>query len=401
MSHSVHSVDTQSRYALVFSSLGHGTMHMLTAFFFVMVLALEQSWQLPYHELIRLWTLGALLVGVCAIPAGWIADRWSAPGMLVLMFLGMGLACLACALAQSPWQLMLGLSALGVFAAIYHPVGIPWLVRSARASGKALGINGIFGGLGMAGAGAITGVLVDLFSWRVAFAVPGLASVLTGIAMAWAWRSGRLGEGLSATHAGEPVQRALVLRVFATMLVTMFCLGFAYQVCQTAFPKVFDLRLQGALGGGTAGVGMLITGVYTVAALVQVLGGHLADRYPLKWIYLGGFVFQVPVMLWLGSAAGLPLVVVATAAVLLTTISLPAENMLLSRYSPARHQGLAFGVKFVLAFGTAPVAISFVSWLSARGAGLDLLFQFLALLAAVAAVASLTLPAQREQAAAS
>ena len=75
--------------------------------------------------------------------------------------------------------------------------------------------------------------------------------------------------------------------------------------------------------------------------------------------------------------------------------------MLLSRYSPARHQGLAFGVKFVLAFGTAPVAISFVSWLSARGAGLDLLFQFLALLAAVAAVASLTLPAQREQAAAS
>jgi len=384
----------QSRYALVFSSLGHAYMHMLTAFFFVLVLALESSWKMPYHELIRLWTVGALLVGVCAIPAGWIADRWSAPGMLVLMFLGMGLACLGSAMAGSPFQLMLGLSALGVFASIYHPVGIPWLVRSVRASGKALGVNGIFGGLGMAAAGIITGVLVDLGNWRVAFAVPGAISVLTGLVMAWAWRSGRLSEGLPRTGPGGDVARGAMLRVFATMLVTMFCLGFAYQVCQAAFPKLFDLRLEGTLGEGTSGVGLLITGVYTVAALVQVIGGHLADRYPLKWIYLAGFLLQVPVMSLLGSAAGVPLIVMATSAVLLTTMSLPAENMLLSRYSPARHQGLAFGVKFVIAFGTAPLAIGFVSWLSSSGNDLGGLFRSLAALAALGGVACLTLPGE-------
>jgi len=388
----------QSRYALVFSSLGHAYMHMLTAFFFVLVLALETAWQMPYHELIRLWTMGALLVGLCAIPAGWIADRWSAPGMLVLMFLGMGLACLASARADTPFQLMLGLSALGVFASIYHPVGIPWLVRSVRASGKALGVNGIFGGLGMAAAGVITGLLVDLGNWRVAFAVPGVVSLLTGLAMAWAWRKGRLSEGLPRAGQAADVARGAMLRVFATMLVTMFCLGFAYQVCQTAFPKLFDLRLEGALGEGTSGVGLLITGVYTVAALVQVVGGHLADRYPLKWIYLAGFLLQVPVMILLGSAVGLPLIVIATSAVLLTTMSLPAENMLLSRYSPARHQGVAFGVKFVIAFGTAPLAIGFVSWLSASGRELDGLFMSLAALAALGGAACLTLPGEPERA---
>ncbi|MGW8369171.1 MAG: MFS transporter, partial [Gammaproteobacteria bacterium] len=83
------------RLTLLFASAGHAMMHMLTAFFFVIVLALEVDWQRPYHELVGLWTLGALLVGVCALPAGWLADRWSAPGMMVVMFVGMGLSCVA------------------------------------------------------------------------------------------------------------------------------------------------------------------------------------------------------------------------------------------------------------------------------------------------------------------
>ena len=71
-----------SRLTLVFSCLGHGYMHTFTAFYFVIVLALEADWGLPYHELIELWTLGALLVGLGALPAGWLADRWSARAMI-------------------------------------------------------------------------------------------------------------------------------------------------------------------------------------------------------------------------------------------------------------------------------------------------------------------------------
>ncbi len=78
--------------SLIFSCLGHAYMHLFTAFYFVIVLALEAVWALPYHELIELWTLGALLVGLGALPAGWLGDRWSAKGMMVVYFLGMGLA---------------------------------------------------------------------------------------------------------------------------------------------------------------------------------------------------------------------------------------------------------------------------------------------------------------------
>jgi MFS family permease len=112
---------SSDRLTLVFSSLGHTLMHMLAALFFVVVLALEVEWELPYHELIELWTLGALLIGLCALPAGWLADRWSAPGMMVVMLVGMGLACYVCAAAGSPTGLLVGLSALGVFASVRSP----------------------------------------------------------------------------------------------------------------------------------------------------------------------------------------------------------------------------------------------------------------------------------------
>ena len=88
---------TGGRVTLVFSCLGHAYMHLFTAIYFVIVLALEADWDQPYYQLIELWTLGALLVGVGAIPAGWLSDHWSAAGMMIVMFVGLGLSGILCA----------------------------------------------------------------------------------------------------------------------------------------------------------------------------------------------------------------------------------------------------------------------------------------------------------------
>ena len=133
-----------------FAAVGHLYIHLFTAFYAVMVLALEADWQLPYAQLIALWTIPSFLVGAGAIPAGWLADRWSARGMMALFFLGIGAASIFCGLARTPADLVAGLCGIGLFASIYHPVGIPWLVRNAVARGKALGFNGMFGNAGVA-----------------------------------------------------------------------------------------------------------------------------------------------------------------------------------------------------------------------------------------------------------
>jgi FSR family fosmidomycin resistance protein-like MFS transporter len=383
---------SSDRLTLVFSSLGHTLMHMLAAFFFVVVLALEAEWELPYHELIELWTLGALLVGLCALPAGWLADRWSAPGMMVVMFVGMGLACFVCSAADSPTGLFVGLSTLGVFASVYHPVGIPWIVRSTRGSGRALGINGVFGGLGVALSGAVAGFLTDVVGWRAAFAIPGTVSVLCGVALAVSMRAGLVHDERPLHEEATPEGREGMLRGFLLLLFTMFSLGFVFHACQIAFPKTFDLRLGSRLGEGALGVGLVVSGVYAAGSLMQLAGGYLADRYPLKRVYLGSLMLQAPALTAVAVASGLPLVLSATFAVLLSTAALPSENLLLARFAPQRHQGLAFGLKFVLAFGAGPLAIGFVSRVTEATGGFTEVFLALAGMVALACLTAAALP---------
>ncbi|MDH3597455.1 MAG: MFS transporter [Rhodospirillales bacterium] len=386
-----------ARLSLVFSCLGHAYMHVFTAFYFVIVLALEMDWGLPYHELIELWTLGALLVGLGALPAGWLADRWSASGMMVVFFLGLGLSGIVCGLLDTPAAMVVGLGSVGLFASIYHPVGIAWLVRNAESRGKALGVNGVFGSVGVAMAGLAAGALIDAFGWRAAFMVPGVVSLATGLALLVCLRLGLVVEGAGDRHAEPPPSRGDMQRVFLVLVLTMLAIGLIFQATQAAMPKVFDLRLRDIAGQGTFGIGAIVAGVYLLGGAMQVIGGHLADRYPLKPIYLLALLFQVPVLAAVAGFAGLSLIGAAVLSVLLSAAALPAENMLLARFTPARHRSLAFGVKYVLAFTTAPLAIAFVAFVQERTGEFVWLFLALAAIAAVATVAAAMLPGERRR----
>ena len=384
---------TSTRLALIFSSLGHTYMHLMVAYFFVIVLPLEQNWGMPYAELIELWTVGAMLVGLMALPAGWLSDRWSAPGMMVVFFIGLGISAVACGLASSPRELWLGLCGLGAFAAIYHPVGIPWLVRSSSAArGKALGVNGIFGSVGVAGAGIVAGGLIDLSGWQTAFIVPGVISILTGLAMLACVRAGLVTDSVEAAPRPVDGNGASGMRAFAILVLTMLTGALIYQSAQVALPKVFALRLAAMTGQGTMGVGALIALVYGAAALTQVTAGHLADRYPLKPLYVGAFLLQIPCLWLVANAGGSMLVVMAALAVVVNVGSLPAENMLLASAAPQGRHGLVFGIKFVLAFGAAPLAIKLVAFFAGSLAGFWWVFVVLAVLAGIGCAAALLLP---------
>ncbi|SMF43525.1 Predicted arabinose efflux permease, MFS family [Tistlia consotensis] len=378
--------------ATAFSAVGHLYVHLFTAIYAVIFLSLEKSWSIPYHELLKLWTLGALLVGLAALPAGWLGDRWSKTGMMVVYFLGLGASSIVCGLVDGPTALLVGLGAIGLFASIYHPVGIAWLVRNARRRGKALGFNGVFGGAGVASAGLVAGSLIDLWSWRAAFILPGVLCVATGLLLLWFVLRGEVTEGDAAAEAGTPSSPGSMLRGFLILLWTMLVVGLVFQATQAALPKVFDLRLRDLAGDGAFGIGAIVSVVYGVGSLVQILGGHLADRYPLKRVYLGCFLLQVPVLVGVAAFAGLPLIAVATLTVLLSTGALPAENMLLARFTPERHRSLAYGIKFVLAFGSAPLAIWLAAEIQERTGEFLWLFVAMGVLTATAFVAALFLP---------
>jgi MFS family permease len=379
-----------ARLSLVFSSLGHFYFHMFTAFYAVIVLRLEVEWGVGYDELLELWWVGALLVGLAALPAGRLGDVWSVPGMMVIYFIGMGAAAIACGLVSAPPPLMIGLAGIGLFGAIYHPIGVPWMIRNAAGSpGKMLAVNGIFGSLGSAGAGLIAGILIDVSGWRAAFIVPGIVAAATGLAMLWFMLRGDIRELSRAGMERKPAGHAGTARIFIILLVAMFTGGLIYHGTQNALPKLFEIRVMdlfipwvtanlgqwaGSLLGGASGVGLLVAAVYTVGGVTQLAGGLLADRYPLKNIYVTAWLIEMVLLAVLAGAGGLGFIGIAMLAVMMNLAQLPAENMLLARFTPERHHGLAFGMKFVLAFGSAPLAILLLSKVWAATGEFEYLF---------------------------
>lgn len=384
-----------SRLILGFSCIGHLFAHLAAPIFFVVALALEREWGLTHGETVELIVIGNVLYGLAAPLAGWLGDRWSAAGMMALFFLGTGGGLALAGLADSPLQVTLAFALAGLFGSIFHPVGIAWLIKHSVSRGAALGINGIFGGLGPGVAAVLGGLLTDLAGWRAAFLAPGLAMIVTGLVfLALKWR-GLMVESAGDRRTDPPASRQDRVRAFVVMSFTMICTGLIYQATQAGLPKILSVRLAGDGGDGLLGVSLGVGLVYLLAGLVQVPAGWLADRYPLKRIYIVTMLLQVPLLGLAGIAVGLPMLGVAMAMVTVNVGALPAENALIARYSPSRWRGLAFGLKFILAFGVAGLGVKMEGALFDLTGGFGPLFAVLASLAAIAFAISLLLPEER------
>lgn len=364
-----------ARLSLLFANIGHFYIHLFTAFYAVIVLQLERDWALSYEELLRLWTWGALLVGLMALPAGRLGDRFTARVMMTVFFIGMGVASIVCGLIEGPTAMMLGLSALGVFAAIYHPVGIPWLIRNAENNtGKILAVNGIFGSFGTAGAGLVAGTLIAGFGWRAAFIVPGVVCLLTGFVMLYCVMAGKMSAAPPQKAPQRPQSRGDTVRVFVGLVGAMFVGSVTYNVMQNGLPKMFSEELGSIVGSDPMIAGLLTSFVFVSGGLMQLVGGYLADRLALKKVYLLCWFCQMIFVSLTAAIAGVGLVGIAALALMANVASQPAENMMLARYAPEKHHGIAFGSKFVLSFLCGPIAIQAIAFVREATGGMSWLF---------------------------
>ena len=122
-----------ARSRFLFLNIGHFLDHLVVLVFATAAaLRLSSEWNISYAGLIPYATPGFVAFGICAIPAGWLADKWSREGMMVVFFFGIGASCLLASMAGSPVEMALCLTLIGVFAAIYHPVGLAMATTSAR-----------------------------------------------------------------------------------------------------------------------------------------------------------------------------------------------------------------------------------------------------------------------------
>lgn len=389
---SASSFNPTARLSLGFSCIGHTYSHLFAPIFFVVALMLEQEFNLTHGEVVSLIVIGNVLFGMGAPLAGWLSDKWSASGMITVYFLGVGVGMILTGLAQSPFELLVYLTLTGLFGSIYHPVGFAWLVSQVEKRGTALGINGVFGTIGPSVAALTAGVLTDAISWRAAFIVPGVLVLLTGVAF-WVLRQRGIVHDAATERVPEhKASRREVVRTILVLAVTMLCTGLIYQTTSPALPKVFSERLGDFTQDGVMGVGAMVALVYVVAGAFQLIAGRMCDKYSLKLIYIGAFIAQIPFLMIAAQFGGGGLLFAALVMISANQAALPVENTLIARYAPKDWRALAFGLKFVLAFGISALGVLLEGTLYDLTGGFYWLFIVLASIAAVGLAAVWLLP---------
>ena len=366
----------------------HTLDHLFMLIFPTAAIALTREWSMGYAELIKLSIGGWVAFGVFSIPAGWLADKWSRWGMMVVFFVGIGLASIAAGLSQGPAQMAIALTAIGMFAAIYHPVGIAMLTMGARQLGKTLGINGVWGNSGLAFAALLTGALIDFVGWRWAFIVPGVLAVVSGIGFAMTTSMPQAKATKKSAPTGLP--RSFYVRVFAVLAVVAAGNSVIFNATTISMPKIFDERLN-ALTNTSLGIGALVCFTYLVAAMAQLLVGYWIDRGGLKRVLVPVVAFQVPLLFLAGIFSDYALLFIAVGMMFFVFGQIPINDAMVARYTADEWRARALGLRYVLSFTAGTLAVSLIAFSQTHG-GFTQLFNLLAVGAAVVLVAALAFP---------
>jgi MFS family permease len=336
-----------------------------------------------------------VLYGVGSLPQGWLAAHVGRKPMIAVFFVGTGLSLVVAGLVSSPLGLALALAAAGMFAAIYHPIGTAMLVDVAGAKpGRAIGINGVFGNLGVALAPVISAFLAQQSGWRAAFVAPGLACLVAGLA--WL-REPAFDHHAQGTPRSFPeIPPALVRRAVIVLLLIAVVSGLVFNSFTLLLPKLMQERL--------ASSPQLLPIVGTLAFLVTLCGavtqftvGHLIDRTTLKRVFLPLALVLAPALGLLSGADGWPVLILAAVVAAVIFGQVTVNETMTARYiSPALRTRM-YSIRFFVGFLGGAAAAPLVGLVHERTGSLAAVIIVLAAFALITLGCALFFPDRREE----
>ena len=334
-----------------------------------------------------------IMFGFGSIPSGRLGDLWGRRKMMLIFFYGTGVSCFLVAITQSPVQIAIALTLLGCFSSIYHPVGIPMLLRNAAKPGSTIGWNNLAGNMGIAAAALITGFMVKYFGWRAAFIAPGLISLALGI--------------LFSRHAPEETEapakkkaekqaipKHIAFRAMLVMTVAATSGALLFNFTTNGNNELLRERFTGIISD-PALLGILLAVIYAVAAFSQVIVGKLLDRVAMKPLYMGIVISQINLLLLATQSTGWLLFALAIGYMAAIFGAIPFVDAMVVRYIDDRMRSRVTGIRIAIAFGVSGLAVYLLGPI-VKATSFEMLLTSMAIIACFTAFTVSWLPSERK-----
>ena len=357
--------ESSRRLVVGFLNWAHALDHFVMLIYPTVVIELAVVYGRSYAALIALSTASFVAFGLFSLPAGWLGDHWSRRHLMVTFYLGCGLSLVGAGLAPSLPVLAIALFCLGVFAAIYHPVGTAMIIEHAKERGRTLAFNGVCGNLGVALAAGITAALTAALSWRGAFIVPGLVCLATGIVYFW---HGPSEERHAAARSRAPdvaLSPLIAAAIFALFVVVALSAGLVFNTISVALPKIVDERVGNGIS--LVLVGGLTTAVFLCGAVAQITVGRLVERIPPHILFAAIAVMQFCGVVWAAYASGATLLIALAFTMAAIYGQITVNDLLIARYTADAWRGRVYAVRYFITFMISGVAVSMIAVLYAGG----------------------------------
>ena len=374
----------------MYINIGHFLDHFMMLIFAKAAFDAGRHFGLSYDEIIIYGTLGLFLFGAAAPLAGWLADKYSRSLVIIIYPFGVSLGAFLCFLSSSPIMLGFSIGVIGFFAAIFHPVGIAMLIRDSNKVGVRLGVNGVWGNMGVAAAPVLTGFIILNSNWQLSFLVPSLICLIFGIAQLRGFKEIDIKEEKTKQKISNGLVEGWKI-VLLSLTMTTLAGGFIFGSLTFLIPRIFEVNLSG-ISVDIAITGLLAGIVYAIASLSQVGVGYLIDRYSPKiilgFVGIGQFFLIYLSSLYIDYA----LFFVMLMAMFFVFGQVPITDAILVRYVDDQWRARILSVKFLINLCAGASVLPLVSLFLGYGYTFSDLLTILSCLAIFVVISAYMLP---------
>ena len=374
----------------MYINIGHFLDHFMMLIFAKAAFDAGRHFGLSYDEIIIYGTLGLFLFGGAAPLAGWVADKYSRSLIIIIYPFGVSLGAFLCFLSSSPIMLGFSIGVIGFFAAIFHPVGIAMLIRDSNKVGIRLGVNGVWGNMGVAAAPVLTGFIILNSNWQLSFLVPSLICLIFGIAQLRGFKEIDIKEEKTKQKISNGLVEGWKI-VLLSLTMTTLAGGFIFGSLTFLIPRIFEVNLSG-ISVDIAITGLLAGIVYAIASLSQVGVGYLIDRYSPKiilgFVGIGQFFLIYLSSLYIDYA----LFFVMLMAMFFVFGQVPITDAILVRYVDDQWRARILSVKFLINLCAGASVLPLVSLFLGYGYTFSDLLTILSCLAIFVVISAYMLP---------